>query len=53
MRTSGTHNEVWMTSIPVAILLFFLTWMYGGPRPALRAVERSLVSFADWLQHLI
>jgi hypothetical protein len=52
MRTSGTGRDGWMTIVPVAILIVFITVMNGGPRETLVLAERYLEALVSWVADL-
>jgi hypothetical protein len=54
MRTSGSGaSDVWMTAIPIAILIVFVMAIAGGPSAFLVAVDGILRSIADWVMSFL
>ena len=53
MRTSGGGSrDVFMLSVPLAILVFFVIAASGGVTPFLRRIEHNLVGLVDWVRTL-
>jgi len=54
MRTSGSGaSDVWMTAIPIAILIVFVTALAGGPSEFLQTIEGILRSIAEWIAAVV
>ena len=52
MRTSGAGRDVWMTAIPLAILVVFAVFISGGPHDFLKLMERSLERVVTWVSEV-
>jgi hypothetical protein len=53
MRTSGTGGrDIFMLSVPVSVLVFFVIASFGGVTPFLRSTEHMLTSIAEWVMAL-
>lgn len=54
MRTSGGGSrDVFMLSVPLAILVFYVVGASGGITPFLRRMEHHLVALVDWVRTLV
>lgn len=54
MRTSGHGSgDGFMSAVPIAILVVFVSLLAGGFKPTLRAVELALWRAVDWLAALL
>jgi hypothetical protein len=49
MRTSGGGREGWMTAIPIAVILLFVTVVAGGPNELLKVMDRQLRLAVEWV----
>lgn len=53
LRTSGSGGrDVFMLSVPLGILVFYVVGASGGPTAFLRLLERNFTSFAEWVVRL-
>lgn len=48
MRTSGTTNELWMTAMPLGVVVLFAMAAAGGPHALFRSMERALRVALEW-----
>jgi hypothetical protein len=54
MRTSGGGQpDVLMTAIPLAMLVAFVMFMFGGPTATLKWVEQTMQGIFDWASAVI
>jgi hypothetical protein len=53
MRTSGSGRELWMTTIPLSVVLLYLAIVAGGPKELLKAMEKQLRSTVEWTVKLM
>jgi hypothetical protein len=54
MRTSGGGGrDVLMTAAPVAMLVAFVVFMFGGPTAALHWLEVTIQGLVDWAMSII
>jgi hypothetical protein len=54
MRTSGSGaRDGMMTTIPLVMLLLFLTIIVGGPKATLGWFEMMLRSFVEWASQYV
>ena len=54
MRTSGGGaRDGFMTAIPLAMLIAFVVFMFGGPTATLRWLEQTIQGFFDWAKTII
>jgi hypothetical protein len=56
MDASGSTHEGWMTFVPLAVLLFIVMYVMGGPAQFVNVVMNwtsDAASYvADWIRHL-
>jgi len=53
MRTSGIGREGLMTAIPLSVIIAYLTFMAGGPKEAMKAMEKKLRTTVEWTVQLV
>ena len=54
MRSSGGgQRDVLMTAIPLAMLVAFVMFMFGGPTASLKWVEQTMQGIFDWAMTVI
>ena len=54
MQTSGKGaRDGLMTTVPLVMLVLFLTTMVGGPRETLGWFEMMLRSFVEWASQFV
>lgn len=54
MRTSGGgQRDTLMTAIPLAMLVAFLIFMFGGPAATLHWLEQTMQGFVDWAKTIV
>lgn len=56
MDASGSTREGWMIFVPLAVLVFIVTYVMGGPTQFLNIVvtwgSDVATQIASWLRHL-
>jgi hypothetical protein len=56
MDAAGTPREGWMTFVPVAVLLFLATYVFGGPTYVLNLImswgSELGMEVVNWFKHL-
>ena len=53
MRTSGKGNDVLMVFVPLGVLLFFGTYMAGGPKETFELINSTVRWAVDGVRQWI
>jgi len=51
--SGGGQRDTLMTAVPLAMLIAFVVFMFGGPTPTLKWVERTMQGIFDWARTII
>ena len=53
MRTGGSGREGLMMAIPLSVIIVYLTFVAGGPKEAMKAMEKKLRTTVEWTAQLV
>ena len=53
MRTGGVGREGLMTAIPLSVIIGYLTFVAGGPKEVMKAMEKRLRTTVEWTVQLV